>query len=48
MFDWFGQTLRTYPEIAIFLALGIGYYAGKFTFRGIGLGAVTSRCWLPC
>jgi len=42
MFDWFGQTLRTYPEIAIFLALGIGYYAGKFTFRGIGLGAVTS------
>jgi len=42
MFDWFGQTLRTYPEIAIFLALDIGYYVGKFTFRGIGLGAVTS------
>jgi hypothetical protein len=42
MFEWFAQTLRTYPEIAIFLALGIGYYVGKFTFRGIGLGAVTS------
>ena len=42
MFDWFAATLRSYPEIAIFLALGIGYYAGKFTIRGIGLGAVTS------
>ena len=42
MFEWFAATLRQYPEIAIFLALGIGYYVGKFTFRGIGLGAVTS------
>src|SRR5215470_12910066 len=42
MFEWFAATLRTYPEIAIFLSLGIGYYAGTFTFRGIGLGAVTS------
>src|SRR5262249_10798570 len=40
--EWVAQTLRTHPEIAIFLALGIGYYVGKFTFRGIGLGAVTS------
>jgi putative transport protein len=42
MFDWFAATLRTYPEIAIFLSLGIGYYVGKFTYRGIGLGAVTA------
>jgi putative transport protein len=42
MLHWFAATLRSYPEIAIFLALGIGYYVGKFTFRGIGLGAVTS------
>jgi putative transport protein len=42
MLDWFAQTLRTYPEIAIFLSLAIGYYVGKFTIRGIGLGAVTS------
>ncbi len=42
MFDWFAQTLRSYPEIAIFLSLGIGYYVGKFTFKGIGLGAVTA------
>jgi putative transport protein len=42
MFEWFAATLRTYPEIAIFLSLGIGYYVGKFTYRGIGLGAVTA------
>jgi len=42
MLEWFAQTLRSYPEIALFLSLGIGYYVGKFTFRGIGLGAVTA------
>jgi len=42
MLEWFAATLKQYPEIAIFLALGLGYYFGKFTFRGIGLGAVTS------
>src|SRR5512144_2582762 len=40
--QWFVQTLRDYPEIAIFLALGLGYYFGKFTFKGIGLGSVTA------
>src|SRR5947209_20269380 len=42
MFDWFIETLKQYPEIAIFLALGLGYYFGKFTFRGLGLGSVTA------
>src|SRR3989449_1682155 len=42
MFEWVAQTLRSYPEIALFLSLGIGYYVGKFTFKGIGLGAVTA------
>jgi putative transport protein len=42
MIDWFFTALRTYPEIAIFLTLGLGYYFGKFTFKGIGLGAVTA------
>ena len=42
MIDWFFATLRQYPEIAIFLTLGIGYYFGKFTFKGIGLGSVTA------
>ena len=42
MIDWFFTTLKTYPEIAIFLALALGYYFGKFTYKGIGLGAVTA------
>ena len=42
MIQWFFTTLRQYPEIAIFLALAFGYYFGKFTFKGIGLGAVTA------
>ena len=42
MLEWLAGTLRSYPEIAIFLSLGVGYYVGKFTVRGIGLGAVTS------
>src|SRR6185503_6444194 len=40
--QWFVQTLRDNPEIAIFLTLGLGYFFGKFTFKGIGLGAVTA------
>src|SRR5436190_15831076 len=42
MLAWFADTLKQYPEIAIFLVLALGYYFGKFTFRGIGLGAVTA------
>ena len=40
--DWLFATLKQYPEIAIFLTLGLGYYFGKFTFKGIGLGSVTA------
>src|SRR5580704_9149472 len=42
VFTWFAETLRQYPEIAIFLTLALGYYFGKFTFKGIGLGSVTA------
>jgi putative transport protein len=42
MIDWFVQTLRSYPEIAIFLSLALGYYFGSFTYKGLGLGAVTA------
>ena len=42
MIQWFFDTLKQYPEIAIFLALALGYYFGKFTFKGIGLGSVTA------
>src|SRR6201981_1115444 len=40
--SWIAGTLRQYPEIAIFLTLALGYYFGKFTFKGIGLGSVTA------
>src|SRR6478752_950090 len=42
MVDWFFAKLKQYPEIAIFLTLALGYYFGKFTFKGIGLGSVTA------
>jgi putative transport protein len=42
MIDWFVQTLKTYPEIAVFLSLAFGYYFGSFTYKGLGLGAVTA------
>src|SRR5262247_1641368 len=42
LFTWLAATLRQYPEIAIFLTLALGYFFGKFTFKGIGLGSVTA------
>ena len=42
MLTWFATTLRSYPEIALFLSLAIGYYVGGFSYRGFALGAVTS------
>jgi putative transport protein len=42
MIDWFVHTLRSYPEIAIFLSLALGYYFGSFTYKGLGLGVVTA------
>lgn len=40
--NWLQSTLRTYPEMAIFLSLGLGFWFGGKTFRGFSLGAVTS------
>ncbi|HEY9318959.1 MAG TPA: aspartate-alanine antiporter [Achromobacter sp.] len=40
--SWFVTTLKAYPEIAIFLALGIGYWVGGKSYKGFSLGAVTS------
>ena len=42
MIEWLFATLKQYPEIAIFAALAFGYYFGKFTYKGIGLGSVTA------
>ena len=30
-----------YPEMAVYLAIGIGYLIGKLKFRGVGFGVVT-------
>ena len=40
--DWLSQTLKSYPEIAVFLSLGIGYLVGGKSFKGFSLGAVTA------
>src|SRR3982751_3458709 len=40
--EWFSHTLKTAPQIAIFLTLSLGYFFGKFTYKGIGLGSVTA------
>jgi putative transport protein len=42
MWQWFVETLRTYPEIAIFLTLGLGFWFGKFKVGTFSLGVVTS------
>lgn len=39
---WLTAALRQYPEIAVFLALGIGYWVGGKSFKGFSLGAVTA------
>ena len=39
--EWFVHTLRQYPELAIFLTLGLGYFIGKQKFGNFSLGAVT-------
>jgi putative transport protein len=40
--SWLTATLRSYPEIAIFLSLGIGYWVGGKSYKGFSLGAVTA------
>jgi putative transport protein len=42
MVDWFVNTLRSYPEIAIFLALAFGFWFGRKKFGTFSLGVVTS------
>jgi putative transport protein len=38
---WLFGCLRTYPEIAIFLALAVGFYVGGLKFGKFSLGSVT-------
>jgi putative transport protein len=42
MIDWFVATLRSYPELAIFLSLAIGFWVGPKKLGGFSLGNVTA------
>ena len=41
MTAWLTTTFGKYPELAIFLVVGVGYWIGGFKYRGFGLGPVT-------
>jgi putative transport protein len=39
--EWLAKVFTKYPEMAVYLAIGIGYVIGRLKFRGVGLGVVT-------
>jgi len=39
--DWIAATFTKYPELPVFLVVGLGYWIGAFKFKGFGLGPVT-------
>src|SRR5512135_1292678 len=41
IWDWIVATLRSYPELAIFLALAVGFWIGPKKLAGFSLGNVT-------
>jgi putative transport protein len=41
MMAWFEQFLVKYPELAVFLAISIGYWIGGVKLKGFSLGPVT-------
>ncbi|AZV95677.1 aspartate-alanine antiporter [Bordetella sp. J329] len=41
LWTWIADTLRSYPELAIFLALALGFWIGSWKLGGFSLGAVT-------
>jgi putative transport protein len=42
IWSWISGTLRAYPELAIFLALAIGFWIGPKKLAGFSLGSVTA------
>ena len=42
MIDWFVNVLRSYPELAVFLSIGIGFLVGPWKLFGFSLGTVTA------
>ena len=39
--EWLGGFLERYPELALYLAIGLGYLIGGLKIKGFGLGPVT-------
>lgn len=39
--EWLSKLFIKYPEMSVYLSLGIGYFIGRLKFRGVGLGVVT-------
>jgi putative transport protein len=39
--EWLAKLFTKYPEMGVYLAIGIGYLIGRLKFRGVGLGVVT-------
>ena len=39
--EWLAHLFEKYPEMAVYLAIGLGYLIGTLKFRGAGLGSVT-------
>ena len=44
MMDYFVKALQQNPELAIFLALAIGFSIGKIKIGGFSLGTVVGTC----
>lgn len=42
MIDWIISILRTYPPLALFLTIGLGFLIGRIKIGGFQLGSVTS------
>ena len=42
IWQWIVDTLRSYPELAIFLALAVGFWIGPMKLGGFSLGNVTA------
>src|SRR4051812_16612210 len=41
MVEWLAPFMIRNPEVAVFLAIGLGYWIGSWKIRGVGIGPVT-------
>ena len=42
LWEWVQATFKEYPSIPIFLTIGLGFWFGKFRYKSLSLGVVTS------